>query len=138
MSAEQGIWVVRDADGNLAAYACANGWDFYGDGPFQRAAKAKLPAEVDGRTVRADNSFQYGPVCVAGNFRGQGVLQLVVKTIRAHYAPRFDFGITFIDIRNARSLAAHQRKLDFQQIAMLPFATVTYHMLAFPTKPRSN
>lgn len=134
MSAEKGIWTARASDGTLAAYACANEWDFYGDGPFQRAVKALLPLHFDGRALNAHNSFQYGPVCVARPFRGEGVLELVIETIKTNYAPRFEFGLTFIDTRNERSLAAHERKQGFRRVALLPFERVSYHVLAFATR----
>jgi hypothetical protein len=134
MSHNGGIWVARAASGSLAAYACANGWDYYGDGPFQSSAKALLPRQVHGRAVTPENSFQYGPVCVAAPFRGQGVLEQIIGVVKTHYAPRFEFGITFIDTRNARSLAAHERKQGFAPLALLPAGNVTYHMLAFPTR----
>lgn len=86
------------------------------------------------RFVRADNSLQYGPVCVAESFRGQGVLEGLIESIKTHYAPYFEFGITFIDARNSRSLAAHERKMGFRRLALLPFEAVTYHLLAFPCR----
>jgi GNAT superfamily N-acetyltransferase len=134
MCAKQGIWVARASNGELVAYACANSWDFYGESPFFDTAKALLPLDWDGRYVKADNSFQYGPVCVTHSFRGQGVLGQLVETIKAHNAPRFEFGITFIDIRNERSLAAHERKLGFRRLALLPYGDVTYRMLSFPLR----
>jgi hypothetical protein len=134
LCAEKGIWIARDSAGTLMAYACANPWEFYGDGPFQEAAQALFPLELDERLVTAQNSFQYGPVCVAQLFRGHGVLEQLVETIKNHYTCRFDFGITFIDTRNLRSLAAHERKRGFCRLALLPFETVTYHVLAFPSR----
>lgn len=134
LCAEQRIWVSRAEGGELAAYVCAYQWGFWGEGPFQLAAKALLPLDYEGRAVSDNNSFQYGPVCVAQEFRGQGVLEGLVKTVKAHYAPRFEFGITFIDIRNERSLAAHERKMGFRALVLLPFEDVTYHMLAFSTR----
>ncbi|BCM93178.1 hypothetical protein IAD21_05066 [Abditibacteriota bacterium] len=134
MRANEGVWTVRASNGDLVGYACANDWPFYGDGPFQNSAKSLLPCDVNGRSVKVDNSFQYGPVCVAQEFRGQGVLELLVATIKAHYVPRFEFGITFIDTRNERSLAAHERKLGFHRLALLPAGSVIYNMLAFSTR----
>jgi hypothetical protein len=134
MGAQRGIWTMRDESGVLAAYACANPWKFYGDGPFAEAARALFPLNMEGRTVTAQNSFQYGPVCVAKPFRGHGVLERLVETISNHYACRFEFGITFIDTRNLRSLAAHERKLGFRRLTLLPFESATYHVLAFPTR----
>lgn len=134
MQLHQCIWVARAENGALVAYACAFAWGFFGYGSFQNAAAALLPLHYDGELVDSNNAFQYGPVCVAHGFRGQGVLEPLVEAIKKHYAPRFPFGITFIDIRNLRSLAAHKRKVGFRPLALLPFGDVTYHMLAFSTR----
>ena len=134
MGAKRGIWTVRDDSGVLAAYTCANPWEFYGDGPFPEAVKALFPLTMEGHTMTVQNSFQYGPVCVAKPFRGHGVLERLVETISNHYACRFEFGITFIDTRNSRSLAAHERKRGFCRLALLPFEAATYHVLAFPCR----
>ena len=132
-----GVWIARanNENGDLAAYACANDWPFYGDGEFQKLVRKLFPLTFDGRVVSFENSFQYGPVCVATDFRGRGLLPRIVGAIKTYYAPRFGFGITFIDARNVRSLAAHERKLGFREIALLPFDIVTYHMFAFYTAP---
>jgi len=133
MRANTGLLVARTGSGELLAYACANDWDFYGESPFQNSARALLPLEFDGRAITTQNSFQYGPVCVAASFRGQGVLPALLKAICHSAAPRFEFGICFIDTRNIRSLEAHERKLGFRRMGLLPFGNVIYHMMAFKT-----
>ena len=128
MAQHQAIWVARDAD-QIAAYACAVTWDFWGEGRFLDAVRALLPLGE----VRWDNSLLYGPACVDAPFRGREILPVLVESIRARYAPIRDYGVCFIDARNARSLAAHERKLGFRRVADLPFDDVVYHVLAFQT-----
>jgi hypothetical protein len=53
--------------------------------------------------------FVMGQVCVAREFRGQGVFDGVYRKLRDAYAPRFDFVVTEISQRNARSMRAHRR-----------------------------
>lgn len=53
--------------------------------------------------------FVMGQVCVARDFRGQGVFDGLYNELRAAYASRFDFTVTEISQRNARSLRAHRR-----------------------------
>lgn len=59
----------------------------------------------------ADNPrwFVMGQVCVARAFRGMGVFDGLYDQLRAAYAPQFDFTVTEISQRNARSLRAHRR-----------------------------
>ena len=53
--------------------------------------------------------FVMGQVCVAHAFRGQGVFDGVYRQLRDAYAPQFDFVVTEISQRNARSMRAHRR-----------------------------
>lgn len=53
--------------------------------------------------------FVMGQVCVARDFRGAGVFDGLYHQLRQAYSPRFDFTVTEISQRNARSLRAHRR-----------------------------
>ncbi len=56
--------------------------------------------------------YQYlvvGQVCVAKEYRGQGVLDLCYDFYKKTYQFKYDFAITEIATRNTRSLQAHQR-----------------------------
>ena len=136
MREQRALWVAKSNEdaGGVAAYACAVEWDFYVDSNFVEAVFARLPLPLGNDTVTADNSFIYGPACIDAAFRGQGLLPQITAAIRVRYAETRAFGVCFIDARNARSLAAHERKLGFTRVAELPFAGVIYHMLAFSTK----
>ena len=132
MREAKAIWVAR-AEAQIVAYACAFRWDFYPPNGFLDAARALLPLDLDGRAVRFDNTLLYGPICIDQNWRGQGLLEQLTAAIRARYAGQFEFGIGFVDVRNARSLAAHERKAGFRALELLPWREVTYHVLAFST-----
>ena len=135
MHAQRALWVAKTDDtGDVAAYACAVEWDFYQNSRFVETVCERFPLPFDTRLVTADNSFLYGPACIDERFRGQNVLPQLVGAIKARYAATREFGVCFVDVRNARSLAAHERKLGFTRVAMLPFADVTYTMLAFSTR----
>jgi GNAT superfamily N-acetyltransferase len=53
--------------------------------------------------------FVMGQVCVARDFRGQGVFDGLYHHLRDVYRSRFDFTVTEISRRNPRSLQAHRR-----------------------------
>ncbi len=133
MHEQRAIWIARSDNGELAAYACAVEWEFYVYSRFVEAVFARLPLPLGEQTVTADNSFIYGPACIDERFRGGDILPALTEAIRARYSNHRAFGVCFIDARNARSLAAHERKLGFTRVAELPFADVIYHMLAFGT-----
>ena len=128
MCQQKAIWVARASD-QIAAYACAVEWEFWEAGRFLDAVRALLPIGQ----VTWENSFLYGPTCIDAPFRGRGILPDFVRAIAARYASEREFGLCFIDVRNARSLAAHERKLGFARIAQLPFDDVVYDVLSFQT-----
>jgi hypothetical protein len=130
---QRAIWVARIGD-DLVAYACAVEWEFYANSRFVEMVFTHFPLPFGDQTVTADNSFIYGPACIASAARGQGILPQIVDAVKARYAENRAFGVCFIDERNARSLAAHERKLGFTRIATKPFGDVIYHMLAFETR----
>jgi hypothetical protein len=69
-----------------------------------------------GRALSGDPRwFVMGQVCVAAAFRGQGVFDGVYHALRDAYAPHFDFVVTEISQRNARSQRAH-RRVGFQTL----------------------
>jgi GNAT superfamily N-acetyltransferase len=62
-----------------------------------------------GQSLRDANWFVMGQVCVAYDFRGQGVFDAMYHHLREVYSDRFDMVITEVAARNTRSLRAHQR-----------------------------
>ncbi len=63
-----------------------------------------------GRPLRDETHwFVMGQVCVAEDFRGQGVFDGLYARMKAVYAPHYDFTVTEISARNTRSLRAHAR-----------------------------
>ncbi len=133
MCAQRAIWVAK-IDEDVVAYACAIEWDFYANSRFVEAVFEQFPLMFGEQTITSDNSFIYGPACIATTARGRGILPQLVGAIKARYAATREFGVCFVDVRNARSLAAHERKLGFTRVASLPFADVIYTMLAFPIR----
>ena len=140
MHAARALWIARDEDdGQLAAYACAVEWDFYAGSGFVERVFSHLPLPFGAgseRIVTADNSFLYGPTCIDSAFRGRGLLPSIVEAIGARYAATREFGVCFIDVRNERSLAAHERKLNFARLCRMPTSDpkVIYNMLGFSTR----
>jgi GNAT superfamily N-acetyltransferase len=55
------------------------------------------------------NYYVMGQVCIAKNFRGQGLFRQLYSSQKALLAKLFDFCITEISTSNLRSLKAHQR-----------------------------
>ena len=69
----------------------------------------------EGKPVSSYNYVVVGQVCVAREFRGQGILDKCYEAYRNRLQPRYDFAITEIATLNARSISAHKR-IGFQEI----------------------
>lgn len=86
------------------------------DGPVLLGAlladeKAHASAPVVRRMIEtysgADDAYVYGPVCIAEEGRGKGVLDALYRAAKHIFAGRE--AILFIRIDNARSLRAHEK-----------------------------
>jgi ribosomal protein S18 acetylase RimI-like enzyme len=63
-----------------------------------------------------DHAFYImGQVCIAKNYRGQGLFENLYQHHKKIYQPRFDLMVTEISTRNQRSLRAHE-KIGFKII----------------------
>jgi GNAT superfamily N-acetyltransferase len=101
--------VARDGE-RLAGYALA----------MPLAAQAYVPILASlfqllgtlswrGRPLPERSHYVMGQICVAKEYRGQGVFDALYQGHRAEYAARFDLLVTEIATRNTRSLRAHER-----------------------------
>lgn len=129
-----GIWVAKAPDGRLAGWVFGLSWDYCVRRPLFRAMVERFPVPFDDALVDASNSFQWGPVAVAPEFRGMGVLEAMFEGLRRDLAPHWAFGATFISARNGRSLAAHTRKLGMRIVDDWQFDDKPWHTLTFGTQ----
>ncbi len=131
--AQDGVFVA-ESDRKVVGYVLAGGWDFYTQWEIFRVMIARMPKLVFlGRDIDVNNSFQYGPVCVARSMRGTGTLSKMFAVMRSSFASRYPIGITFINRLNQRSLAAHHRKLGMEIVDEFEFNGNSFYTLAFST-----
>jgi hypothetical protein len=76
--------------------------------------------------------FAMGQVCVARAYRGIGVFDGLYDQLRRTYAPQFDFTVTEVSRRNARSMRAH-RRVGFETLHVYadPAADETWEVLVW-------
>lgn len=130
---QNGAFVAENA-GEIVAYVLAGSWDLYAQWPIFPFMIARLEEKSwRGFSLRAEDTFQYGPVCIAQNWRGHDVLPRLFAVLRQSFAPRYEVGLSFINAQNARSLAAH-RKLGMETIDRWSFGERDYFTLAFETR----
>ncbi len=129
---ENGAFIAENASG-LVAYALAGSWNLYAQWPIFPFMIARLEREIwRGKSLRSSETFQYGPVCIAREWRGKDILPRLFTVLKENFAPRFAVGLSFINQQNVRSLAAH-RKLGMEIVDEFAFNERLYFTLAFET-----
>ena len=71
-----------------------------------------------GEILSTENSYQYGPICIDGEYRGTKVLPNLFEFSRRQMVDRYPILITFINHINPRSYIAHTRKLGLEVIKL--------------------
>jgi predicted GNAT superfamily acetyltransferase len=82
---------------------------------------AMLDAWTPGREC-----WLYGPVCIAANERGQGLLRPLYAAMRDHYGSKAP--VLFIQSNNILSLRAHQH-LGMQEVAQFDYGGANFRVL---------
>lgn len=124
-----GVFVVVDK-AKVIAYAYAGTWAYFSQWPIFPYMESRLPRlNFQGRAVTTDNTFQYGPVCIDLDYRGQKILNLIFETLRLEWRKQFPISITFINAINEISARAH-KKLGWEIIDEFEFNGKQYLGLA--------
>jgi len=130
---EDGISLACDGD-KVVAYAMAGSWQFWSKWPLFQHMIADLPnTEYLGQALSTENSYQYGPVCIDMDYRGQGVLQDLFVYSARQMNKRYRLLITFINHVNARSYKAHTNKVGMDVIKNFTFNGNNYYELGYDT-----
>jgi L-amino acid N-acyltransferase YncA len=114
----QSIVIATDAEGRLLGTLLTSEKGFDAAPPVQAMLKA-WPGGPD--------AYVYGPVCVAADARGLGVLEALYAKLQATFPGRE--AILFIRDNNPRSLKAHQR-LGMHEVARYDFAGEVFIVLS--------
>jgi ribosomal protein S18 acetylase RimI-like enzyme len=72
--------------------------------------------------------YVMGQICVAADYRGQGVFDLLYRAHRERLHDRFDAVVTEVAVRNPRSLRAH-RRIGFEELERYRDATDEWVLL---------
>lgn len=129
---EKGLFIACEGNA-VAAYVMAASWQFWSQWPMFVHMIEGLPyLDYRGQSLTLENSYQYGPVCVDGAYRGTGLLERMFEYSRQQMAPRYSYLVTFINKKNPRSFAAHTRKIGLEVIAEFTFNNNEFYELAYP------
>ncbi|HLV40375.1 GNAT family acetyltransferase [Xanthomarina sp.] len=132
---ENGLFVAITKNNELVAYAFAGSWNYFEQWEIFNFMVSRFPKlSFHGNKITTENSFQYGPVCIDKNYRGQGLLNQIFEEMRIEFLKAYPISITFINKINVISEKAHTRKLGWEIIDEFEFNNNTYIGLAFDMK----
>ncbi|GFO64285.1 hypothetical protein M1B72_12670 [Geomonas paludis] len=135
---ENGLFIAKD-DGVVVAYVMAASWHFWSTHPVQAYMIGQLHHyKFNGETLTAENSYQYGPICIDTTVRGAGVLEKIFAYALESMSQRYPILVTFINKTNPRSLSAHIKKLGLSVLNEFQFNNNSYYWLACSTRTDAN
>ena len=131
---ERGCFIAKDQE-RIVAFAMSASWGFWSQWPIFQKMVEDLPSlTYKGYQLSEENSYQYGPVCVARDYRGRGVFQQIFSFALQQMSHRYPVLLSFINTINQRSYAAHITKLGLDVIQQFQFKDNTYHEVACLTQ----
>lgn len=132
---QNGLFVAENKQDVIVAYAFAASWKYFEQWEIFNYMVSRFPnLSFQGQPITTDNSFQYGPICIDQNFRGQGIINLIFEEMRIEFFKKYPISITFINKVNVISEKAHTKKLGWEIIDEFQFNNNSYVGLAFDMK----
>ncbi|MFT4832700.1 MAG: hypothetical protein ACI815_002359 [Psychroserpens sp.] len=129
---QKGLFVCLNEQQTVIAYVFAGSWDYFAQWEIFNIMTSRFPElSFDKVAITTTNSFQYGPICIHKNYRGQGIINSIFEAMRLVFVDKYPISITFINKINLISTRAHTQKLGWQVIDEFEFNNNTYIALAF-------
>lgn len=102
--------VAKNEDGKVVGYALVMLEKFKEDIPalipmFEMIQKLK----INDKMLKDFHYYVMGQICIAEEYRGQGVFKSLYDKHKELYSHRFDFCLTEVSTRNIRSMKAHDK-----------------------------
>jgi len=133
-AAESGVVIAVDkANDKVIGLLLGASWKFLSPWPmFEYMASILNDYTYQGERLDPETSYQYGPICVAEEYRSRGVGELLLDYQRKVFAAHYPVIVTFVNVLNPRSYAFHTRN-KFDDVGFFHFNGNKYHMMALPT-----
>lgn len=130
-----GTFVAENENKKIIAYAFAGTWKYFEQWEIFNYMVTRFPnLSYKNKPITVENSFQYGPVCIAKEYRSKGLLNLIFEEMRLEWVNKFPISITFINSINVISEKAHTKKLGWEIIDRFEFNGNRYIGLALDMK----
>ena len=120
----------------VAGFLCAFRKEFPSGSPVIAEMLRSYPRfRFEDRSLSNFVSYIYGPVCIAREYRGGGLLRGLYQAQKEDLAGRFEIGVAFVSRSNAHSLRAHVNGLGMAEVGDFEVAPSSYVALAFRLPP---
>ena len=130
---EQGLFIALK-DKIIVAYVMSASWKFWSKwSMFAFMIEDLKNCNYKGVQITAQNSYQYGPICIDKSVRGSGVLETIFTFALEKMSQRFEYLVTFVNKKNPRSYEAHRRKLGLEVLREFEFNANEYYKFVCPT-----
>jgi hypothetical protein len=138
-TAEQTALIAEDlgtmlavVDDHVAGFLCAFRKEFDTGSPvIATMLESYDRLSFDGEPLSSFSSYIYGPVCIARDYRGRGLLRGLYEAQKKDLAGRFEIGVAFVSRSNPHSLEAHVHGLDMSEAGDFEVNGNVYVTLAF-------
>jgi len=129
MNMDLGV-VVADYNGEIVGYLCGASFKYGQQFQILQVIIGMFgQLRINGKELTPDKTFIYGPVCIARDFRGAGLLSRLFAALKEIAEHAYKFCILFIADTNTRSLKAHIEKLGMTELGMFTVHEKSYHLL---------
>lgn len=129
-----GVFVAREA-GVVAGVVFAFRHDAGNHPPIVREMlRTAETSSFRQQPLGARRLFVYGPVCIAREHRGRGLLRSLFSAALKELSGRYDAGVTLVANHNTHSLGAHIEGLGMERVGEFDFNGRRHSVLAFDAR----
>ncbi|MPZ77176.1 MAG: hypothetical protein GEU77_11705 [Deltaproteobacteria bacterium] len=131
IAADLGIALVT-VGSDIAGSLCAIRREFdHGSPVVAKMLESYDHVCFEGKPLSAFNSYVYGPVCIAREYRRRGLLRGLYEFQTKDLAGRFEAGVALVSRSNPHSLQAHIAGLGMVEVGEFEVKGNLYAILAF-------
>ena len=130
---KDGVMLAVD-NGTVLGFAFAADWKYWSQWPFFRHMIEIIPGHTyKGIELTAENTYQYGPMCIDKSIRGSGTFEKVFKESLRSMKDKFPVMLTFVNKVNGRSYNAHSNKAHLDTLDSFDFNNNHYYLMGCMT-----
>lgn len=134
---QHGLFIAKNEDA-IIGFIFAADWEFFTQWPIFEYMIQLFPSlSFKNFEVTTTNSFQYGPICIDKNYRGQGIITELFEYMRIQMKEKYPLSLTFINKANIPSYKAHTEKLTWEVIDEFHFNNNSYYVLAYDMQQKA-